>query len=342
MVQRILGIQIGSEMIKLIETTRNKGAALNVERCSYIDTPANSVSNGTITDVEVLKEAISNEMAAQGMKGKKVVVVFESTATINRTAIINKQTHSAIRSLLDTKPEDYLPVTGAEYQIDYKIMREFKDENGQDKMELMIVAVPNSIISPIIKLMDDLKLDIQRITIPSEALIKIFNKTAGIIKYLPSESCVINVGNLTSSVIFIRDGQANFYKNVDFGLTAYQNLLKESYLNSDVSLMPPELKSQYDAQVREVAYPMIESQLIRPLERLTQFYTTRFAQKNIETVYLIGGGASIDFLDTYLSEAIGIPVVKVEHLNNITSNGLTKFNESSPYFIDILGAINGL
>lgn len=342
MVQRIIGVQIGNEQIKLIETTRKKGGGLHIERCVLLDTPPNTVSNGTIIDVDGLQEKLAEQLQQNGFRGKKTILVFESTDTINRTAIINKQNHSAIRSLLESKPEDYLPISNKEYQIDYKVMREFIDEKGQQKMEIMVVAVPNTIIGPMIQLMDGLKLDIQRITIPSEALTKIFSAETGMIPDLPEESCVINVGKLSSTVTFIHAGEAHFYKTVDFGLNGYHNLLEESYLTSDVSLMPPELRAQYDAQVRDVAYPFIERQMIRPLERLIQFYTTRFAQKAMETIYIIGGGASVDFIDTYISEAVGVPVVKIKYPEGITAHELTNFTESSPYFVDILGAINGL
>ena len=199
MAGNMIGIEIGSSNIKLIEVTK-KAATLKVENFSLLNTPKDCVINGVIAQMEPIYEIIAKELITKGYKAKKAVIVIQSNHIIIRNAIIDKQPEKIIKQLIAIRPEEYLPVDTSQYQIDFKISKEFQ-EAGVDKQELLLVAAPNNIVILMVNLVESLKLTPIRISIPSEALAKAFGSHTRIVHDTGENALVIDIGGKSTTEI---------------------------------------------------------------------------------------------------------------------------------------------
>lgn len=335
MAERIMGIEIGSSNIKIIEVSK-KAATLTVHKFSIISTPMESVNNGVINNIEAIKKVISQELSERKYRAKKVVSVIQSSGIIIRNAIMVKQPEKIVRELLDVKTEDYLPVERGQYQIDFKVIRDFQ-EDGVDRSEILLVAAPNSVVLPVATLIKSLKLTPIVINIPSEALANVFGIRRRLIYESAPSVLVLDIGGNTTTATIISDDQAILTRSVDFGVEDVNRALNDS--SKAKGLLD---KNMGDDQISDIIRPQIEYNIISEIERILQFYYSNFGSNSIKKIYLIGGGASIKGIRTYIRDALNIPTEKLNEFSTVVEAPNVDFEPYRRFFVNILGAINGL
>lgn len=335
MSEHILGIEIGNSNIKIIEVSR-KAAMMIVHRCSMVETPAEAVNNGVITDMEAVKKAIQSELATKKFKAKKVVSVIHSSSILIRNVIIDKQTDKIIKELLNMKLEEYMPIERSQYQVDYKILREFEEEE-KEKYELSIVAAPNSIILPLAQLLKSLKLTPILINIGSESIANVFTGQRRLV-YEASESVlVLDIGGMSTNATIVSGNSAVLSRYIDFGVSHIHQAMEEAERNRSILSKEPAEQESID-----LIRPQIEYNIISEVERILQFYYSNLNTGVIKKVYLIGGGAGIKGLRGYVRDALNIPTEKLVEFNTVSPDKNVEIEGCGRFFTNILGAINGI
>ena len=335
MSEHIMGIEIGSSNIKIIEVSR-KAAMYVVHKFSMIETPADSVNNGVIVDTDSVKKAIAQELATKKYRAKKVVGVLQSSNIIIRNVVMDKQSDKVIKDILDIKLEEYMPIDRAQYQVDYKVLRYFEEED-KEKMEVELVAAPNSLVLPLASLMKSLKLTPIHINIASEAVAYAFGGKRRIVYEASENLLVLDRGGHSSNATIVSNGQAVLNRYIDFGVQNINQVVKEQEQRKNI--LDKETKED---DVFEMVRPLIEYNIISEVERILQFYYSNFNNGVIKKVFLIGGGASIKGLRTYVRDTLNIPTEKLKEFNTVSEDKGVEFENYRRFFVNILGTICGL
>lgn len=335
MAERIMGIEIGSSTIKIIEVSK-KAATLTVHKFSIIDTPQETINNGVISDIEAIRKVIAKEIFERKYRAKKVVSIVQSSGIIIRNAVMAKQPEKLVRELLDIKTEDYLPVERGQYQIDFKVIREFQ-EDEMDKNEILLVAAPNSVILPTATLIKALKLTPILISIPSEALSNVFGIRRRLVYDSAMSVLVLDIGGKNTTATIISQDQAILTRSIEFGVENINRALNESHKMSDVSGGSP-----INDELSDIIRPQVEYNIIAEVERILQFYYSNFGSNSIKKIYLVGGGANIKGIRTYIRDALNIPTENLNEFSTVIEAPGVEFEPYRRFFVNILGAINGL
>lgn len=335
MSEHIMGIEIGNSNIKMIEVSR-KAAMMIVHRFSMIETPPECINNGAIINTEALRKVISDEMAAKKFKAKKVVSVIQSSSILIRNIIIDKQPDKIIKEILNVKLEEYMPVERSQYQVDYKILREFEEEE-KEKYELSLVAAPNSIVLPLASLLKSLKLVPILINIGSESIGNVFAGPKRLVFDSSDGVLVLDIGGMSTNATIVAGNNAVLSRYIDFGVKHIHEALEDAERNKSILDKSSESEDTID-KIR----PQIEYNIISEVERILQFYYSNLNLGMIKKVYLIGGGAGIKGLRGYVRDALNIPTEKLVEFNTVSSGKGVEFEGYGRFFANILGTINGL
>lgn len=334
MAKSILGLEIGSSNIKIIEVVK-KGITLEVQRFSLLDTPTDCINNGVISNIEPIRKVIAEELRLKKYKANKVVMIVQSSNIIIRNAIMDKQPEKVIRQLLEIKTEDYLPVERGQYQIDFKITNEY-EENGVIKNKLLLVAAPNAVVLPAASLVKSLKLTPILISIPSEALGYVFNANSRMIYEGIKNVMILDIGGKSTTATIVSEEEAILTRTIDFGVEHINEIINESGLAQ---------KAQGEAEedyLTGIIRPEIEYNIVSEVERILQFYYSSYSSGIVKKIYLTGGGANIKGIRGYIRDALNIPTEKLSRFDTVMDNKGIEFESYARFFVNILGAINGL
>lgn len=344
MAKKILGIEIGSSTIKLIEV-KKKGTVLVVEKFSLMKTPKDCVQDGVMTNIEPIYNIISKEIKEKRYQAKKAVVLLQSTTIIIRNLVVDTRPEKVIKQILAIKPEEYLPVEQGQYQIDFKILDSgVYEQDG--RMEMLLVAAPNNIVLHTLNLVESLKLKPIRMTIPSEALVNVFGEGTQIEGVSEENVLVLDIGWKSTTATIISRGQAVLTRIIDFGTYAVDDMmnhsLRDSFMQKGEGASPEELRAEYDAYLQELIRPQIEYSIIAEVERILQFYYSRFDNRPIQKIYFMGGGAEIQGLQFYIKELLNIETESIHYLSTVIGRKAIGFKPYMRFFINILGAVKGV
>lgn len=329
-----MGIEIGNTNIKIIEAVK-RGATLVVKRFSLLQTPNDCINNGVVTNIDAIKKVIEEELKAKRYKAKKVVAVVQSSNIIIRNAVMEKQPEKIIKQLLEIKTEEFLPIESGQYQIDFKIIGETVEEDGV-KNKLMLVAAPNAVVLPIANLMKNLKLIPIAITIPAEALQSVFHSQTRMIYEAVGNILILDIGGRSTTATIITGDDICLTRMIEFGV---ENLNEKV---SDVPISSMKSEEERDEYFAKVIRPQIEYNIVSEVERILQFYYSSYGNGVIKKIYLIGGGSNIKGIRGYMRDTLNIPTEKITHFDSVMEGNDVGFEEYARFFVNALGAINGL
>lgn len=327
----MLGIEIGNSTIKLVEVSKSSNRLI-VENFALVDTPKGSIDNGIITDVDVLYGVISSTLRERRFRAKKAVMIVESSLVITRNIDVEKQTEKQLKQLIRMRSEEYLPVDTENHQFDFSVIKEFEDE-GVKKLSILLVAVPNSIVYPMLNLASKLKVQVKAMTIPSDAVANVFSDGEGVI--------VVDMGSKSTTATILNEGRAALGRYISVGLDEIKND-RTSMQKKSINIDGSEDEAAATAEADSYFKPQIESDIISEIDRLIQFYYSRKESKRIQKAYIIGGGAGIGELAHYMKESLHIPVERLTSIGFVSDRSNQGFERVTPVFANLVGAINGL
>lgn len=330
----VMGIQIGSRTIKILETVK-KGNKQIVKKFSLVPTPEECINDGVMSNMEPIRKAIAKELRSKKYKAKKVICIVESSTIIIRTIEMEKKPEKVIRQLLEIKTQDFLPIQYEQYQIDFKILEEIEEE-GLLKNKVLLVATPNTVVLPLARLLKDLKLTPILISIPSECLENIFCSKGSMIHEKPGNIMFLDIGGDSITVTIIAEDKACLTRRIEYGVENLMDHIKQS--TSELNDRPYDEEEYLDPLIR----PQVEYNIIAEIERILQFYYSSYGHNSIEKIYLIGGGANIKGIKEYMEEAFNIEAEKLNHFDTVAQARGVDFESYAGFFVTLLGAINGL
>lgn len=329
MSNRILGIEIGHAYIKLLEVTKF-GESIKVHRFSLINTPKESIKDGIICHVESIQKLIMEEMHLRKYRAKKVVGIIQSNQIIIRNELMDQTNRREIWEKMSEQAEYILPIKTKEYQIAYKVVEEVI-EKRKEKSRVVFIATPNKIMVPVLHLIQSINRVPVLVTVPSEALSYLCTQDR---ETFPSKGVLImDLGGYHTYITIVSEYKEVFSKEIGYGLENIKEEIMESELEEDVDI---------ETYLQNIVWPHLTYHILEEVERILRYFETHFYGGTIEKVYLIGGGAYIKGIRTFVRDTLGKPTEIINQMEHILVAPKIDFESKMPYFVNVLGAIKGV
>ncbi len=313
--KKMVGIDIGTSAIKVIEVSRsgNRKTLENYAelRLSDID---NSESKDGVLPPHVLALAIKEMMSESKIKTKKVIFSIPDFSTFCTSFEIPPMPKEEVAGAITYNAAQYITLPISEVTLDWQVA----PKNPEDKnspLTVFLVAIPNQII-------EDYKTIAKMAGLELYALeAEVIGIKRALIKDNKKPACLIDLG-LQSSTISVLD----------------KGFLKESY------------SFEFTSKNLETSGPAGDMKtLAQPLLQEIEDVCLEFSEqekREVEEIYLTGGGALVAGLKEYLQTNLGKKTVLVPNgflgLNYNAILGV-KIKEMSPRFSAALGvALGGL
>ncbi len=265
-----------------------------------------SQKDGVITQPEIVAKA-ALDLFRQNLVGdittKRVAIAIPAYRTFTRSLRLPNLKSKELNEAIQLEAEQYIPLALNELCLDYEIIRQ-----TNDSLELFMAATPRNIV--------DSYLDLARIVGLETVLIEPTLGALGRLFSLDSQSdvpaIIINLGSVSSD-ISIFDRQVLVTGTVQGGGEDFTQSIKEKL---DVSLREAALiKTRYglrvskkQSEIKEALSPILQ-EIVKEIRRMVRYYGERYgADRALEQVITMGGGANMPGLDEYLTEALHLAV----------------------------------
>ncbi len=306
----IIGIDIGSSFIKVVQVKKNK-----IVRSGMEALPEGMVNQGRIEAPAQLAEVIFKVLKRNKIKGRQCVLCIAGNELIVRELKLPEMEERQILDNINHEITSFLPMNKEEYCIDYKILEYLPPQEGSlGKLRLMVAAVPNSLVQAYIDTLKTIKLRTLYVDVAPNILSKLTKQLTlqGSIPGNYNNIGIIDFGAYSTNVMIMKDGNYFLHKSISNGGDYLTSQIAKK-LNIDI-MEAEEYKKKinfFENNFHNNDYLFVKNYVdfqVMDIERTIEFFKNRNNQIGLDTLYVTGGGSLLKGLTDYLKGHFNIEV----------------------------------
>ncbi len=317
---RILGIDIGTASIKLVELSRKKGEFVLenygiLELKEYLERSNRIIQSSSLKMVE--KEVVDLlSLLIKEVRPKSKVVyasmpTFSAFSTVFDMPLIPEK---EIEKVISFQARQYVPLPISEVHLEWLKTAEFENERGQKFQKILINAIPREIIKKYYTIFKTLGFSLIALELEGYSLARILSPAGS------PPTLVIDLGAVSSSFYVFENGLLEFVGQSDYAGASLTQAISRSL---DISpLRAEELKrrrgllgSQGTYELSTALMPFLDV-IIQEGQRIIHEYEQNY-NKKVEKIILVGGGANLPGIEIYFHQQMGLIVEEFSIFKNI-------------------------
>ena len=299
----MLGLDISSSSVKLVELGQNKAGNLVLERCAIVPLERGWITDGNIEKFEEVADAVRRLVKKSGTKTKNVAMALPPSAVITKKITLpGGMSDQELEMQVETEANQYIPFPLDEVSLDFCIVGPSAISGGD--VDVLIAASRREKVQDIQGLAEAAGLKPVIVDVESYASRL---ATSRLIANLPNKGignivALFEVGAQTTSMQVIRDDEVLYDRDQAFGGAQLTQLIVRQYgfslEEAESKKRSGELPDDYDTSVLR---PFVES-MVQEIGRALQFFFTSTPHNKVDYVMLAGGSAALPGLTTAVTK----------------------------------------
>lgn len=308
----MLGLDISSSSVKLVELSRDKGGNLVLERCAIEPLERGWIADGNIEKFDEVAEAVRRLVKKSGTKTKNVAMALPPSAVITKKIVLpGGMTDQELEVQVEAEANQYIPFPLDEVSLDFCVVGQSTASAGD--VDVLIAASRREKVQDIQGLAEAAGLKPVVLDVESYASRL---ATARLIGNLPNKGvgnivALFEVGALTTSMQVIRDDEVLYDRDQAFGGAQLTQLIVRQYgfslEEAESKKRSGELPDDYETGVLR---PFVES-MVQEVGRALQFFFTSTPHNKVDFIMLAGGSAALPGLTEAVTQHTTFPCTLV-------------------------------
>jgi type IV pilus assembly protein PilM len=306
----LLGLDISSSSVKLVELGRNKDGEYVLERCAI-----EPLERGWITDCNVEKfdevaEAMRRVVKKSGTRTKNVAMAMPASAVITKKIILpGGMSEQELETQVETEANQYIPFSLDEVSLDFCVIGPSPSSAGD--VEVLIAASRKEKVQDRQGLAEAAGLKPVIVDVESYASRLAASR---LIEGLPGEGkdvmvALFEVGAANTSMQVLRNDEVLYDRDQAFGGAQLTQLIVRQYgfspEEAETKKRNGDLPEDYESGVLR---PFVDS-MAQEIARALQFFFTSTPHNRVDTVMVAGGSASLVGLPEAITAQTSFPCV---------------------------------
>ena len=304
----MLGIDIGSSSIKVVQLKREGGRAVLETYGELALGPYAHTEIGRATNLhpEELAKAIKDLLRECKATSTYSGLAIPFSSSLISVIEIPEVSQKELASIVPIEARKYIPVPISEVSLDWSVIPRTKDEpnfSGQDvkenprknKIDVLTVAIHNDTIGKYMQIMKDAALD------ASFFEIEIFSTMRALLDNDPNPVMIFDMGAASTKLYIVERGIIRNSHTINKGsqdltlsLSSALSVTVEEAELLKRGLVPPRADQ---AQTMTTVFKTTLDYMFSEANRVNLAYQKR-SGKNVQKIYLVGGGVKLKgFLD---------------------------------------------
>lgn len=290
----MLGLDVSTSGVKLVELGRDKAGRLVLERCAIEPLDTGWIVDSHVENFDEVAAAIRRLVKKSGTKTRNVAMALPPSAVITKKIILpGGLNDQELEQQVEIEANQYIPFPLEEVSLDFSVIGPSTSSVGD--VEVLIAASRREKVQDVQGLAEAAGLHPVVVDIASYASRL---ATGRLIENLPDQGkgmivALFEVGSLTTSMQVMRDDEVLYDRDQAFGgAQLTQQIVRQygfSLEEAEVKKRSWELPNDYESVVLK---PFLET-VVQELSRALQFFFTSTPHNKVDYVFLAGGSASL-------------------------------------------------
>jgi type IV pilus assembly protein PilM len=302
--KEVIGIDIGSSSIKLVQLKDLKGAyqLLNV---GIAPLPPEAIVDNTLMDSSAIVSTIKNLVASLGVKVKDIACSISGNSVIIRKIVLPAMPLEELEDQITWEAEQYIPFDINDVNMDFQILS--PDSIDPSKMNVLLVASKKDIINDYHAVFNESGLHLTVVDVDSFAVQNAFeiNSDFG----MEDVIALINIGASIMNINIIKSGYTLFTRDVQMGGNLYtEEIQKQMGISSSEAESIKTLAHESNNSLLFEVLSKVNETITQEIRRSLDFYNSTASEDRIAKVCISGGGSKVYKLIESISDKTGLTV----------------------------------
>lgn len=312
---RVVGIDIGSSAIKIVELQNRDGVVTlttygELELGPYSD--ESPVGQSVILPANVERQALVDILRESASKARKAVFAMPLTSSFVTVMSMQAAATEDISPRVRVEARKYIPIPIAEVTLDWAEV-DTTQGDGEVTRDVLLAAIQNDALARFNGLMDTIELP----NTPIE--IECFSAIRALYENDETDTAIIDVGATSTKLYIVRNGLLQRMYRVRAGGALFsQRLAQEAQCTFEEAEIKKRNIVVTDEQFMQIQ-KLHHASYDRVLKEFKQVIDEYERKLNVQvgSIYFIGGGSLFPGFDNYVSTALSRKVVTALPFNKV-------------------------
>ncbi len=290
----MLGLDISSSSVKLVELSRDSSGAYVLERCAIEPLERGWITDGNVEKFDEVAEAVRRVVKKSGTKTKDVALALPASAVITKKIILpGGLTDDELEVQVEAEANQYIPFSLDEVSLDFCVVGPSSSSAGD--VEVLIAASRKEKVQDRQGIAEAAGLKPVVIDVESYASRL---ATSRLIETLPNAGAdalvaLFEIGALSTSMQVLKNEDVLYERDQAFGGQQLTQLIVRQYgfspEEAETKKRGGDMPEDYETAVLQ---PYIET-LSQEIARALQFFFTSTPYNKVDYVLLAGGSSAL-------------------------------------------------
>ncbi|MBD2209893.1 pilus assembly protein PilM [Calothrix sp. FACHB-156] len=326
-----VGIELAPERVNIVQL-RKQRQGLKVEALTSIPVPEGVMMDGQIADAPAMAQLIQQGLAESKIKASRVATGVTGRDSIVRLIPVPAELDDKeLREMvLNHEAALYLPYPREEADVDYQKLGYFVDEDGIEKVQVLLVATRKEVTESYINTFEQAGLQIDVLEINSFAMIRTIRDQLR--QFSPQEAAVlVDIEFDSSEIAIIVNGVPQFSRTVPIGTYQMQYALSKAMslpasrdmeMLYGMTIMATNVDGGKtgltDINPGMAALLRVLGELTDELRRSIDFYLNQSENLEVAQIFLAGPGGGLQQLDEFFTQRLSLPTAQIDPITSLS------------------------
>ncbi len=311
MAKQIIGLDIGSSSVKVVQLRRNK-RGLELRAFGMEPLQPQTIVDGTIMDQGAVVDAIRSLWSRLRLKSKDVAIAIAGHSVIIKKISVPKMTDMQLAEQVPYEAEHHIPFAKDDVELDYAVV---VPENAAGQMELILVAAKKEVVQDYAGVARDAGLNPVIVDVAAFSTQNAYeaNYDVG-----DTETVVmVNIGASISNINIMRGSVSLFTRDVTIGGNSFTEEIQKQLSVSQDEAEAYKVGGSYDEhgvvpQEVERIIEGVADVLAGEFQRSLDFFLATSADTEVTKICLAGGTAKVSALHRAIEKRSRLTVEVVD------------------------------
>lgn len=322
MARGIIGLDIGSHSIKVMELKEAKGGSWKLQKFGIHKLPAEAIVDGAIMNSAAVVEGIRDLITRYKIKARDVVTAVAGHSVIIKKITLPSMTDEELAESIQWEAEQYIPFSVNDVYLDTQVIN--RGDGDAAQMDVILVAAKKETVHEYTALISEAGLKPLIVDVSCFAIESNYD-----VNEEPSNDVValVNVGASLTSINILNQGISAFTRDVNIGGNQFteeiQRQLNVSYeeaealkLGGNVASSSSTTEAVVPQEVGSILRSMADS-LATEIQRSIDFYLATAPGLKLSRVVLSGGTAKVSSLREAMATTLDTQVDIADPFRNV-------------------------
>ena len=326
-----VGIELAPQRVNLVQL-RKQRQGLKLENLTSVPVPENVFTEGQIIDPATMAQIIQEALIESKIKASRVATAVSGRDSIIRLIPVPAELDDKeLRDMvLNHEASLYLPYPREEADVDYQKLGYFVDEDGIEKVQVLLVATRKEVTDTYLNTFEQAGLQVDILEISSFALIRTIRDQ---LRQFDREEAVVlvDIEFDSTEIAIVVNGVPQFSRNVPIGTFQLQSALSKAMslpTSRDMELLegmtipstPIEAGKTGQTEVNPgmAAVMRVLGEITDELRRSIDFYLNQSENLEIAQLILAGPGGGLKQLDEFFTQCLSLPAIQIDPVESLS------------------------